>query len=50
MLDLARTHALERVQFRSSGRALRFGSADEIVLDVGRRLLATRRVPTLIEL
>lgn len=27
-----------------------FGSGDEIVLDVGRRLLATRRVPTLIEL
>jgi hypothetical protein len=27
-----------------------FGSADEIVLDVGRRLLAARRVPTLIEL
>ena len=27
-----------------------FGSADEIVLDVGRRLLAERRVPTLIEL
>jgi hypothetical protein len=27
-----------------------FGSADEIVRDVGRQLLATRRVPTLIEL
>ena len=27
-----------------------FGSADAIVLDVGRRLLAARRVPTLIEL
>ena len=27
-----------------------FGSADEIVLDVGRRLLAARHVPTLIEL
>jgi alkylation response protein AidB-like acyl-CoA dehydrogenase len=27
-----------------------FGSADAIALDVGRRLLATRRVPTLIEL
>jgi len=27
-----------------------FGSADEIVRDVGRRLLAERRVPTLIEL
>jgi hypothetical protein len=27
-----------------------FGSADEIALDIGRRLLAERRVPTLIEL
>ncbi len=27
-----------------------FGSADRIVLDLGRRLLAERRVPTLIEL
>jgi hypothetical protein len=27
-----------------------FGSADEIVLDVGRQLLAARRIPTLIEL
>ena len=27
-----------------------FGSADQIVLDVGRRLLAERRVPTLVEL
>jgi len=27
-----------------------FGSADAIVLDVGRRLLAIRDVPTLIEL
>ena len=27
-----------------------FGSADEIVLELGRRLLAARRVPTLIEL
>jgi alkylation response protein AidB-like acyl-CoA dehydrogenase len=27
-----------------------FGSADAIVLDIGRRLLAERRVPTLIEL
>ena len=27
-----------------------FGSADEIVVDLGRQLLATRRVPTLIEL
>ena len=37
---LKRTMALEGL----------FGSADEIVLDVGRRLLATRSVPTLIEL
>jgi alkylation response protein AidB-like acyl-CoA dehydrogenase len=27
-----------------------FGSADEIVVDLGRQLVATRRVPTLIEL
>jgi alkylation response protein AidB-like acyl-CoA dehydrogenase len=27
-----------------------FGSADRIVADVGRQLLAARRVPTLIEL
>jgi alkylation response protein AidB-like acyl-CoA dehydrogenase len=27
-----------------------FGSADEIALEIGRRLLAERRVPTLIEL
>jgi hypothetical protein len=37
---LKRTMALEGL----------FGSADEIVLDVGRRLLAARHVPTLIEL
>ena len=37
---LKRTMALEGL----------FGSADEIVLDFGRQLLATRRVPTLIEL
>jgi hypothetical protein len=37
---LKRTMALEGL----------FGSADEIVLDFGRRLLATRRVPMLIEL
>jgi len=37
---LKRTIALEGI----------FGSADAIVLDVGRRLLAERRVPTLIEL
>jgi len=37
---LKRTMALEGL----------FGSTDEIVLDVGRRLLATRHVPTLIEL
>jgi hypothetical protein len=27
-----------------------FGSADEIAFDLGRQLLAVRRVPTLIEL
>jgi len=37
---LKRTMALEGL----------FGSADEIVLDVGRRVLATRHAPTLIEL
>jgi hypothetical protein len=37
---LKRTMALEGV----------FGSADEIAIDVGRQLLAARRVPTLIEL
>jgi alkylation response protein AidB-like acyl-CoA dehydrogenase len=37
---LKRTMALEGL----------FGSADEIVLDLGRQLLATRHVPTLIEL
>jgi hypothetical protein len=37
---LKRTMALEGL----------FGSADEIALDVGRQLLVTRRVPTLIEL
>ena len=37
---LKRTMALEGL----------FGSAEEIVLDVGRQLLAARRVPTLIEL
>ena len=37
---LKRTMALEGL----------FGSADEIVLDVGRQLLAARVVPTLIEL
>jgi hypothetical protein len=38
--SLKRTMALEGL----------FGSADAIVLDIGRRLLAERRVPTLIEL
>jgi hypothetical protein len=37
---LKRTMALEGL----------FGSADDIVLDIGRRLLSTRNVPTLIEL
>jgi alkylation response protein AidB-like acyl-CoA dehydrogenase len=43
-------HAFHR--FLKRGLALEglFGSADEIVLDLGKRLIAERRVPTLIEL
>ena len=45
---------IERHLYRFLKRALAlegiFGSADAIVLDIGRRLLAERRVPTLIEL
>ena len=43
-------HAFHR--FLKRGLALEgfFGTADEIVLDLGRQLLAERRVPTLIEL
>ena len=43
-------HAFHRFLKRSMALEGLFGSADEIVLDVGRRLLAARRVPTLIEL
>lgn len=43
-------HAFHRFLKRSMALEGLFGSADEIVLDVGRRLLAERRVPTLIEL
>jgi hypothetical protein len=43
-------HPFHRFLKRSIALEGLFGSADEIVLDVGRRLLATRQVPTLIEL
>jgi len=43
-------HPFHRFLKRTMGLEGLFGSADELVLDVGRRLLATRRVPTLIEL
>jgi hypothetical protein len=43
-------HAFHRFLKRSLALEGLFGSADAIVLDVGRRLLAERRAPTLIEL
>ena len=43
-------HPFHRILKRSLALEGLFGSADEIVLAVGRRLLASRRVPTLIEL
>jgi len=43
-------HAFHRFLKRTLVLEGLFGSADAIVLDVGRRLLAERRVPTLIEL
>lgn len=43
-------HAFHRVLKRTMALEGLFGSADAIVLDVGRRLLAGRDVPTLIEL
>lgn len=43
-------HAFHRYLKRTLALEGLFGSADEIVLDLGRRLLAERRVPTLIEL
>jgi len=43
-------HAFHRFLKRTIALEGLFGSADEIVLDVGRQLLAARRVPTLIEL
>ena len=43
-------HAFHRFLKRTLALEGLFGSADAIVLDVGRRLLAERRVPTLIEL
>lgn len=42
-------HPFHRFLKRSIALEGLFGSADEIVLDVGRRLLASRHVPTLIE-
>ena len=43
-------HAFHRFLKRTMALEGLFGSADAIVLDVGRRLLGTRQVPTLIEL
>jgi alkylation response protein AidB-like acyl-CoA dehydrogenase len=43
-------HPFHRFLKRSMALEGLFGSSDEIVLDVGRQLLAARRVPTLIEL
>jgi hypothetical protein len=43
-------HAFHRHLKRTLALEGLFGSADAITLDVGRRLLAARRVPTLIEL
>ena len=49
---LARAHfddTLVFISFSGEEQGL-FGSADEIAVDLGRHLLATRHVPTLIEL
>ena len=43
-------HSFHRYLKRTMALEGLFGSADAIVLDVGRRLLEGRRVPTLIEL
>jgi alkylation response protein AidB-like acyl-CoA dehydrogenase len=43
-------HAFHRFLKRTMALEGLFGSADAIVLDVGRRLLTERHVPTLIEL
>jgi alkylation response protein AidB-like acyl-CoA dehydrogenase len=43
-------HRFHRFMKRAMALEGLLGSADEIVLDVGRRLLATRHAPTLIEL
>jgi alkylation response protein AidB-like acyl-CoA dehydrogenase len=43
-------HAFHRFLKRALALEGLFGSADAIVLDIGRRLLARRHVPTLIEL
>jgi hypothetical protein len=43
-------HSFHRFMKRALALEGLFGSADAIIVDVGRRLLAERRVPTLIEL
>jgi hypothetical protein len=43
-------HAFHRFLKRTMALEGLFGSADEIVVEVGKQLLASRRVPTLIEL
>jgi alkylation response protein AidB-like acyl-CoA dehydrogenase len=43
-------HAFHRYLKRVLALEGLFGSSDAITLDLGRRLLATRRVPTLLEL
>ena len=43
-------HSFHRFLKRTIALEGLFGSSDEIVLDIGRQLLAKRRVPTLIEL
>lgn len=49
-LGFTAEHPFHRFLKRTMALEGLFGSADGIVLDVGRRLLASRRVPTLIEL
>lgn len=43
-------HAFHRFLKRSMALERLFGTSDEIALDLGRKLIAARRVPTLIEL
>jgi hypothetical protein len=49
-VGFTREHPFHRFLKRTLALEGLFGSADEIVRDVGRRLLAERRAPTLIEL